>query len=76
MYWDISLHIDNGRDDGPLANPAHYLILVGLYGTLIAGALSMALAGRSRPAHTAVHVGGDWCAPVGGLMIAACGRSR
>ena len=73
MYWDISLHIDNGRDDGPLANPAHYLILIGLYGTLIAGALSMALAGRSRPARTAVHVGGDWWAPVGGLMIAACG---
>src|SRR5690606_1159049 len=24
MYWDISLHIDRGRDDGPLANPAHY----------------------------------------------------
>jgi hypothetical protein len=73
MYWDISLHIDNGRDDGPLANPAHYLILVGLYGTLIAGALSMALAGRKRPASTAVHVGADWWAPVGGLMIAACG---
>src|SRR3954451_10481970 len=26
MYWDISLHIDNGRDPGPLANPAHYFI--------------------------------------------------
>src|SRR3954452_8060565 len=37
MYWDISLHIDNGRDPGPLANPAHYLILVGLYGVLLAG---------------------------------------
>src|SRR5689334_3452830 len=28
MYWDISLHLDNGRDPGPLANPAHYFILV------------------------------------------------
>jgi hypothetical protein len=73
MYWDISLHIDNGRDDGPLANPAHYLILVGLYGSLLAGALSMALSGRERPCRTAVHLGGDWWAPVGGLMIAACG---
>src|SRR3954452_5426774 len=27
MYWDISLHIDQGRDPGPLANPVHYLIL-------------------------------------------------
>jgi hypothetical protein len=73
MYWDISLHIDNGRDAGPLANPAHYLILVGLYGTLVAGALSIALSGRERPCRTAIHLGGDWWAPVGGLMIAACG---
>ena len=32
MYWDISLHIDNGRDPGPLAHPAHYFILAGLFG--------------------------------------------
>src|SRR5262245_28412799 len=73
MYWDISLHIDNGRDPGPLANPAHYLILVGLYGVLVAGVLSMALAGTERPSSTAIHLGGDWWAPVGGLMMAACG---
>ena len=63
MYWDISLHIDNGRDAGPLANPAHYLILVGLYGVLVAGAFSIALAGRERPTPTAVHLGGDWWSP-------------
>ena len=73
MYWDISLHIDNGRDDGPLANPAHYPILIGLYGALLAGALSMALSGRERPCRTAVRIGADWWAPAGGLMIAACG---
>jgi hypothetical protein len=73
MYWDISLHIDNGRDPGPLANPAHYLILVGLYGVLVAGVLSMALAGTEKPAKTAIHLGGDWWAPVGGMMMAACG---
>jgi hypothetical protein len=59
MYWDISLHIDNGRDAGPLANPAHYLILAGLYGVLVAGVLSMALAGTERPTKTAVHLGRD-----------------
>src|ERR671915_2039544 len=58
MYWDISLHIDNGRDAGPLANPAHYLILVGLYGALLAGVLSMALAGTEKPTKTAVQIGG------------------
>jgi hypothetical protein len=73
MYWDISLHIDNGRDAGPLANPAHYLILIGLYGTLAGGALSVALSGRERPCATAVRLGDGWWAPVGGLMIAACG---
>jgi hypothetical protein len=73
MYWDISLHIDNGRDAGPLANPAHYLILVGLYGVLVAGIFSMVLSGTERPAKTAIHLGGDWWAPVGGLMMAACG---
>ena len=41
MYWDISLHIDQGRDPGPLANPAHYFILAGLFGVLVAG--------RARP---------------------------
>jgi hypothetical protein len=73
MYWDISLHIDNGRDAGPLANPAHYLILIGLYGVLVAGIMSMALAGTERPSKTAVHIGGDWWAPIGGVMMSACG---
>ena len=73
MYWDISLHIDNGRDPGPLANPAHYLILVGLYGVLVAGVFSMVMSGTERPTKTAIHLGGDWWTPVGGLMMAACG---
>jgi hypothetical protein len=72
MYWDVSLHIDNGRDPGPLANPAHYLILAGLYGALLAGALAIALS-RTRPSASAVHLGDGWWAPAGGLMIAACG---
>jgi hypothetical protein len=72
MYWDISLHIDNGRDPGPLANPAHYLILIGLYGALFAGVLSMVLA-RERPSPTAVNLGGGIWAPAGALIIVACG---
>src|SRR5918999_984625 len=72
MYWDISLHIDNGRDDGPLANPAHYLILIGLYGALLSGVLAAALSSE-RPSATAVRLGEGWWIPVGGLLIAACG---
>src|SRR6476469_9175446 len=51
MYWDISLHIDQGRDPGPLANPAHYFILVGLFGIFAAGFLSMAIP-REKPCPT------------------------
>jgi hypothetical protein len=36
MYWDIALHIGVGRDEGPLANPAHYFILAGLFGIFTA----------------------------------------
>ena len=72
MYWDISLHIDNGRDPGPLANPAHYLILLGLYGALLAGVLTMALA-RGRPSASAVHLGRGLWAPLGGLVMVLCG---
>jgi hypothetical protein len=72
MYWDISLHIDNGRDAGPLANPAHYLILAGLYGVLLAGVLPAVLGGE-RPTRTSVAIGAGWWLPVGGVLIAACG---
>src|SRR5690242_16876517 len=43
MYWDISFHIDAGRDPGPLANPAHYLILFGLFGIFTAGYFAISL---------------------------------
>src|SRR5437764_13744030 len=71
MYWDISLHIDNGRDPGPLANPAHYFILVGLFLAFSAGVLAVALP-EGRPSRASVKLGRDWYAPVGGLMLIAC----
>ena len=72
MYWDISLHIDNGRDPGPLANPAHYFILAGLFGIFSAGFVAMVLP-RERPSAVAVRIGRDWWAPLGGVLICACG---
>jgi len=72
MYWDIALHIDEGRDAGPLANPAHYLILAGLFGVFASGVLAMAMP-RDTPGPAAVSVGWGWRAPVGGLLMAACG---
>jgi hypothetical protein len=72
MLWDISLHIAEGRDPGPLANPAHYFILFGLFGIAAAGFLSMVLP-REKPSATAIHIRGDWYAPLGGVLIFACG---
>jgi hypothetical protein len=72
MYWDISLHIDNGRDAGPLANPAHYLILAGLYGVLLSGVVSMALT-TTRPSGAAVDLRNGWWMPAGAVLISACG---
>jgi hypothetical protein len=73
MMWDISIHADDGRDDGPLANPSHYLILVGLFGVFAAGVLAMALPVGERPGRAAVRIGTDWYAPVGGVLMAAAG---
>lgn len=72
MYWDISLHIDNGRDAGPLANPAHYFILLGLFGVFSAGFFAMVLP-KERPSTVAIRLGRDWWAPLGGILICACG---
>jgi hypothetical protein len=73
MYWDISLHIDQGRDPGPLANPAHYFILVGLFGVFAAGVLAISLPLGERPGRAAIRIRDDWYAPVGGVLMTACG---
>jgi hypothetical protein len=71
MYWDISLHIDNGRDPGPLANPAHYFILLGLFGVLFAAVAAIALP-LERPGRTAVRIAPGWDAPMGGVLLFFC----
>jgi len=74
LYWDVSLHIDQGRDPGPLANPAHYFILVGLYGIFAAGWLAIVLPSATDMGRlpSAVRIAHGWEAPVGGLLMAAC----
>jgi len=72
MYWDIALHIGVGRDEGPLANPAHYFILAGLFGIFAAGFIAMVLP-EGRPSSTAIRLGPEWHAPLGGVLICACG---
>ncbi|ALR11314.1 hypothetical protein BST43_07495 [Mycobacteroides saopaulense] len=72
FIWDVSLHIGKGRDAGPLANPAHYFILLGLFLLFIAGTLAIVLP-YDKPGAAAVRITRSWYAPVGGLLMAMCG---
>jgi hypothetical protein len=73
MYWDVSLHIAQGRDVGPLANPAHYPIMFGLFGVFASGVLAIVLPVGERPGPAAVRITRDWYAPVGGVLLAGAG---
>jgi hypothetical protein len=72
FIWDVSLHIGNGRDPGPLANPAHYFILAGLFGMFVAGMVAVVLP-YEKPGRAAVRITRNWYAPVGGVLMAGCG---
>ena len=73
MLWDISLHIDVGRDPGPLANPAHYFILFGLFGVFAGGIFACAMPLDEKPGPAAVHFIRGWDVPVGGLLLTGAG---
>src|SRR3954449_1056557 len=73
MLWDISLHIDVGRDPGPLANPAHYFILFGLFGVFAGGIFACAMPLGEKPGPAAVHFIRGWDVPVGGVLLTGAG---
>jgi hypothetical protein len=72
FYWDVSTHIDNGRDPGPFANPAHYFILAGLAGIALAGFVACVL-GLAERDPGGIRVRPQWRVPVGGVLLLACG---
>ncbi|MET0764676.1 MAG: hypothetical protein ABWY29_07400 [Blastococcus sp.] len=73
MLWDISLHIGVGRDEGPLANPAHFLILFGLFGVFAGGILACSMPLDEKPGPAAVHFLRGWDVPVGGILLTTAG---
>ncbi|AEF42381.1 hypothetical protein [Hoyosella subflava] len=72
VAWDIPIHMQDGRDDGPLANPAHYFIFFGIVGFFVAGVISMTLVSKHLPART-FRIRDDWHAPMGSMVIVAAG---
>jgi hypothetical protein len=72
FYWDVAKHIDTGRDPGPFGTPAHYPILIGLFGIALGGFTAIVL-GTGRGVPTSVRIREDWRAPLGGVLIFVCG---
>jgi hypothetical protein len=72
FIWDVSWHIGNGRDPGPLANPAHYFIIIGLFGVFVGGMIAIVLP-FDKPGPAPVRITKNWHAPVGGVLMAGCG---
>ena len=67
LQWDESLHITTGRDEGPLANPSHYVLLQGIFGAFAAGVIAMAMADQRLP-RSAIRIPGAWPVPLGGVL--------
>jgi hypothetical protein len=70
-YWDVSWHIDRGRDSGAFANPAHWFILIGLDGIAFAAILAFFL-GADR-SDTSVRLTDRWSVPAGAVLLGSCG---
>src|SRR4051794_20485358 len=72
FWWDVATHIDNGRARGRFAPAALWPFLFGLAGIALAGFLAVVL-GCPDDEPTAVRLRGGWSAPLGGVLLAACG---
>src|SRR5919204_2365292 len=72
FYWDVAKHIDTGRDPSPFGTPAHYPILVGLFGITVGGFTAIVL-GTGKGVPTSIRIADDWRAPIGGVLIFLCG---
>jgi hypothetical protein len=72
FYWDVAKHIDTGRDPSPFGTPAHYPILIGLFGIAVGGFTAIVL-GTGKGVPTSIRIAEDWHAPLGGVLIFLCG---
>jgi hypothetical protein len=73
FVWDVSLHLDSGRDPGPFANPSHYMLIVGTVLFVTAGWLAIVMPKGRAAGEAAVRIADNWYAPAGGVAMLACG---
>jgi hypothetical protein len=73
FYWDVAVHIDRGRDPGPFGTPAHFPILLGLFGVFAAGWLALAMAKGEEAKQTGIKITPTWTVPTSGVVMMAAG---
>ncbi|TCO47151.1 hypothetical protein EV646_106391 [Kribbella antiqua] len=72
VWWDIAVHIGNGRDTGPFGTPAHYPIFFGILGVIVSGVLPIALARKPLPARR-IKLTKGWRIPSSAALVTVCG---
>ena len=72
FVWDVSIHIDQGRDTGPFGTPAHYFMLAGIYGFVAAGFIAIAMP-REEPKGSWIRIAHNWYAPVSAVVLLGTG---
>ncbi len=72
FYWDVAVHIDNGRDASPFGTAAHWPIVLGLCGLALAGILAIAL-DKDVDGGAAVHLPGGLTCSLGAVLVLLCG---
>ena len=72
FYWDVAVHIDNGRDSSPFGTAAHWPILLGLCGLALAGVLAIALDKNTDGGASVTLPGGLQCS-LGAVLVLLCG---
>jgi hypothetical protein len=72
VYWDVPIHMQKGRDEGPLANPSHYPIFLVLLFLCCFGLLIMALAKDPLPKRT-LRLAPGWNVPFSSVILTLSG---
>ena len=70
--WDIGYHVDNGRDTGPLGNPGHWPLLLGIFTTFAAGVIAFGMADQDDATPAWVRITSGWRVPIGAVLLVVC----